>query len=133
MKIAKVAVTNVLIWYCTWTPYAVTILMGQFGAKHLITPFVSQVIISISLYPFSSHPPPLSLSFAFSHTLSHTLSLSLMDYCPVCSVPVDVDEDLLLHQPNHLRPQPSSVQDGHEVKAGRRASLPIIRWGGIRK
>ena len=71
MKIAKVAVTNVLIWYCTWTPYAVTILMGQFGAKHLITPFVSQVIISIPLYPFSSPPPPppLSLSLALSHTL----------------------------------------------------------------
>ena len=77
MKIAKVAVTNVLIWYCTWTPYAVTILMGQFGAKHLITPFVSQVIISFSLYPFSFPPPPLSLSLSLSHTHFHTHSLFL--------------------------------------------------------
>jgi len=43
MKIAKVAVTNVLIWYCTWTSYAVVVLIGQFGGKHLLTPLVSQI------------------------------------------------------------------------------------------
>ena len=43
MKIAKVAITNVLIWYCTWTPYAMVVLIGQFGGKHLLTPLVSQV------------------------------------------------------------------------------------------
>jgi len=42
MKIAKVAITNVLIWYCTWTPYAMVVLIGQFGGKHLLTPLVSQ-------------------------------------------------------------------------------------------
>jgi len=43
MKIAKVALTNVLLWYMTWTPYAAVVMIGQFGNRALITPFVSQV------------------------------------------------------------------------------------------
>ena len=29
MRIAKVAVTNVMIWVCAWTPYAVVVMIGQ--------------------------------------------------------------------------------------------------------
>ena len=43
MKIAKVAVTNVLLWICAWTPYASVVLIGQFGNRSLITPLVSQM------------------------------------------------------------------------------------------
>ena len=43
MKLAKVAVTNVLLWICAWAPYATVVLIGQFGNKSLITPLVSQM------------------------------------------------------------------------------------------
>ena len=43
MKIAKVAVTNVLLWICAWTPYASIVLIGQFGSRSLLTPLVSQM------------------------------------------------------------------------------------------
>ena len=43
MKIAKVALTNVLLWICAWTPYATVVLIGQFGNRSLITPLVAQV------------------------------------------------------------------------------------------
>ena len=43
MKIAKVAITNVLLWVCIWTPYAFVSMLGCFGNKALITPLISQL------------------------------------------------------------------------------------------
>ena len=43
MRIAKVAITNVLIWAFAWTPYAVICLIGCFGNRSLITPLVCQL------------------------------------------------------------------------------------------
>jgi len=43
MKIAKVALTNVLLWFCIWTPYATVNMIGQFGNRSLVTPLVSQL------------------------------------------------------------------------------------------
>jgi len=43
MKIAKVALTNVLLWFCIWTPYATINMIGQFGNKELISPLISQL------------------------------------------------------------------------------------------
>jgi len=42
-KIAKVAVTNVLLWFCIWTPYATVSSFPSLGAAHLLTPVVAAV------------------------------------------------------------------------------------------
>jgi len=42
VRIAKVAITNVLLWLCTWTPYAIVVFIGCFGNQSLVTPLVSQ-------------------------------------------------------------------------------------------
>ena len=43
VKIAKVAITNVLLWVVTWTPYATIAMIGVFGNQMLITPLVAQL------------------------------------------------------------------------------------------
>ena len=43
VKIAKVAITNVMLWLCTWTPYAVVVAIPVFGNPMLVTPIVSQL------------------------------------------------------------------------------------------
>lgn len=43
VRIAKIAITNVFIWVMAWTPYAVVAMMGQFGAKHYLTPVSTQL------------------------------------------------------------------------------------------
>ena len=42
-KIAKVAVTNVLLWACIWSPYAFIVFLAGVGSKSSITPLVSQL------------------------------------------------------------------------------------------
>ena len=43
MKIAKVAITNVLLWFFIWTPYAVVSSMPALGFKAYLTPLVDAV------------------------------------------------------------------------------------------
>ena len=43
VKIAKVAITNVMLWVCTWTPYAVITMIGVFGDQMMVTPLVAQL------------------------------------------------------------------------------------------
>ena len=43
MRIAKVAITNVLIWFLAFTPYAIVSLIGCFGNRSLVTPLVCQI------------------------------------------------------------------------------------------
>ncbi|XP_023330327.1 compound eye opsin BCRH1 [Eurytemora carolleeae] len=43
IKIAKVAITNVLLWFCIWSPYAIVTMIGCFGNSMLVTPLVSQL------------------------------------------------------------------------------------------
>jgi hypothetical protein len=42
-NLLQVAITNVLLWFCIWTPYAVVTMIGQFGNPMLVTPLVSQL------------------------------------------------------------------------------------------
>ena len=42
-KIAKVAITNVLLWFCIWTPYATVSSFPSLGAANLLTPIVSGI------------------------------------------------------------------------------------------
>ena len=53
VKIAKVAITNVLLWFSTWTPYAVVSMVGVFGDQMWITPLVAQLPAFLGLKPFS--------------------------------------------------------------------------------
>ena len=41
MKIAIITTFIVFLWILAWTPYAIVALLGIFGQKHLLTPFVS--------------------------------------------------------------------------------------------
>ena len=43
MKIAKIAITNVMLWYLAFAPYAFVIMIGAFYDINLITPLVAQV------------------------------------------------------------------------------------------
>jgi len=43
VKIAKVAITNVLLWIIIWTPYAAISALPALGYQHLLTPLLSQV------------------------------------------------------------------------------------------
>ena len=63
MKIAKVAITNVLIWVAAWTPYAAVAMIGCFGNKLFVTPLVAQ-IPSFGAKTASIFNP---LVFAFNH------------------------------------------------------------------
>ena len=42
-KIAKVAITNVLLWFCIWTPYATVSSFPSLGLAHLLTPPVAAI------------------------------------------------------------------------------------------
>ena len=78
-KIAKVAITNVLLWVCIWTPYAAVCALPALGYQHLLTPMVSQLPSLIGLFYFFSpknvqlHPSAKTAScinpvvFAVSH------------------------------------------------------------------
>jgi r-opsin len=46
----QVAITNVLLWFCIWTPYAVVTMIGQFGNPMLVTPLVSQLPAFLGKY-----------------------------------------------------------------------------------
>ena len=54
VKIAKVAITNVLLWFSTWTPYAVVSMIGVFGDQMWVTPLVAQLPAFLGLKLFSS-------------------------------------------------------------------------------
>ncbi|XP_023334325.1 compound eye opsin BCRH2 isoform X3 [Eurytemora carolleeae] len=41
VKIAKVAITNVMLWVCIWSPYAIVVMIGCFGNMQLVTPMVA--------------------------------------------------------------------------------------------
>ncbi|XP_023334314.1 compound eye opsin BCRH2 [Eurytemora carolleeae] len=37
----RVAITNVMLWICIWSPYAIVVMTGCFGNMNLITPMVA--------------------------------------------------------------------------------------------
>jgi len=43
VRIAKVAITNVMLWVCIWTPYAIVNCIPVFGDANIVTPLVSQI------------------------------------------------------------------------------------------
>jgi len=63
VKIAKVAITNVMLWLCTWTPYAVVVAIPVFGNPMLVTPIVSQLPAFLAKTSSCINP----IVFAVSH------------------------------------------------------------------
>ncbi|XP_059083601.1 compound eye opsin BCRH2-like isoform X2 [Tigriopus californicus] len=43
IRIAKVSLTAICLWLLAFAPYAITVLLAQFGPRHLITPLVAHV------------------------------------------------------------------------------------------
>ena len=43
VKIAKVAITNVLLWFCIWTPYAAVCALPALGSKDSLSPLVATI------------------------------------------------------------------------------------------
>jgi len=62
-KIAKVAITNVLLWIFIWTPYAAVSALPALGYQHLLTPMVSQLPSLIAKTASCINP----VVFAVSH------------------------------------------------------------------
>ena len=72
VKIAKVAITNVLLWVCTWTPYAVITMIGVFGNQMLVTPLVAQLpsFLGDLTHPAPPSPPHLGVAAKTSSCLN---------------------------------------------------------------
>ena len=63
MRVCKVAVTSVLIWFIAWTPYTLIFFIASCGRLDLITPEVSQLPIFFAKTACCFNP----LIFALSH------------------------------------------------------------------
>ena len=70
VKIAKVAITNVMLWACTWTPYAIVAAIGVFGNQMLITPIVAQLPSFLGKIVLLVAPPNPSCSAKTSSCLN---------------------------------------------------------------
>ena len=44
----KVAITNVMLWICTWLPYAVVAFIGVFGNQMVITAIVARSCVKVT-------------------------------------------------------------------------------------
>merc|ERR1719270_1843278 len=42
-KVAKVAITAVVLWLCNWVPYAILCSLPTFGLISVLTPMVSTI------------------------------------------------------------------------------------------
>lgn len=62
IKLAKLALNNVLVWLLAWTPYAVVCLIGSFGNTALVTPLVSQLPSFFAKFASAFNPLTTSLA-----------------------------------------------------------------------
>ena len=56
------AISNVLIWFLAWTPYAIVCLIGSFGNRNLVTPLVSQIPAFLAKLASALNPVITALS-----------------------------------------------------------------------
>ena len=49
-KVAKVAITAVVLWLCNWVPYAILCSLPTFGLVSILTPMVSTIPALLSTY-----------------------------------------------------------------------------------
>ncbi|KAK2705135.1 hypothetical protein QYM36_017244 [Artemia franciscana] len=77
-RIAKVALINVLIWVCAWTPYGAVSMIGAFGNREIVYPLVGQLPSLATKFASCFNP----LIYAISHP---KFRLALKEYAPwVC-------------------------------------------------
>jgi hypothetical protein len=69
---SQVAITNVLLWFCIWTPYAAITMIAQFGNPMLITPVISQLPSFLGMNIVKAES-----SLAVSETKQNRIPLSL--------------------------------------------------------
>ena len=79
VRIAKVAITNVTLWICIWTPYAVVVMIAAFGDRNMVTPMVSQLPSFCSKLASVLNP----FVFAISHPKFRE---ALTDKCPCLGI-----------------------------------------------
>ena len=85
VKIAKVAITNVLLWIVTWTPYAIVAMIGVFGNQMLITPLVAQLPSFLGKYVL------FLINFLLTtKTKSCSKNVLLSQSCCLCRLPSQV-------------------------------------------
>lgn len=63
IRVAKVAITNVLLWIIAWTPFSAVCVMAMCGHLQLITPLVSQLPAFFAKAACCFNP----IVYAFSH------------------------------------------------------------------
>ena len=63
IRIAKVALMNISLWFVMWTPYACIVLQGAFGNQETITP-IATIIPALTAKSASIWNP---IVFAISH------------------------------------------------------------------
>lgn len=79
MRICKVAITNVSLWFLAWTPYAVVFMFPLFGKLHWVTPLVSQLPIFFAKTASCFNP----VVFALSHPKYRE---ALSELCPCLGI-----------------------------------------------
>ena len=87
MRIAKVAITNVSLWFTIWTPYAVVVMIAAFGDRSLVTPMVSQIPAFLAKLASVINP----FIFALSHPKFRE---ALATKCPCLGMGDKPDEKL---------------------------------------
>ncbi|KAL8565511.1 hypothetical protein ACOMHN_049487 [Nucella lapillus] len=63
IKIAKIAMTIIVAFLLSWTPYATVALVAQFGPAHYVTPFVSELPVMFAKASAMHNP----IIYALSH------------------------------------------------------------------
>merc|ERR1719323_2304976 len=76
VKIAKVAITNVLLWFCIWTPYAAVCALPALGSKDSLSPLVATIPAFVAKSASCINP----IVYAVSHPKFRE-SLSLIPFC----------------------------------------------------
>ena len=86
-KIAKVAITNVLLWFCIWTPYATVSSFPSLGVPHLLTPAVAALPGFVAKLASCLNP----LVYAVSHPKFREAMAREFPGCGIGEKPKDVD------------------------------------------
>ncbi|RUS81779.1 hypothetical protein EGW08_010471, partial [Elysia chlorotica] len=63
IKTARIAMTIILTFLCSWVPYATVALIAQFGPQELVTPYVSELPVVFAKASAMHNP----LIYALSH------------------------------------------------------------------
>ena len=63
IKTARIAMTIIITFLLSWTPYATVALIAQFGPQELVTPYVSELPVMFAKASAMHNP----LIYALSH------------------------------------------------------------------